>query len=88
MPAAVGRPTSAGMALAYPDILRKLRVEELVQSPTTLCLLGVFVMVVVSHLAHSFTWGARRACSTRRTTKSPSFRRSSASSPIATLRGG
>lgn len=44
---------------SYPVILRKLRVEELLRAPTTLCLVGVLLMVVVSHLAHLFTWGAR-----------------------------
>lgn len=49
----------ACLFFSYPAILRKLTAGDLRQDPVTFCLIGVFVMVVLSHLVHSFLWGAR-----------------------------
>jgi hypothetical protein len=49
------------IAVASPKITRQLTVESLVAQPITVCVVGLLVAVVMSHLSHFFLWGARMA---------------------------
>ncbi len=45
-------------ATAYPVVLSQLGIRSLARRPITLCVLGLLLAVVLSHLRHVFMWGA------------------------------
>lgn len=51
----------AAVVVALPALFRRMRTEELARDPITLCVLGLYISVPISHLRHFFIWGARHS---------------------------
>jgi hypothetical protein len=49
------------LIVSLPRVLPLLRVRSLAEQPITICMFGLLLAVILSHLTHGYLWGARKA---------------------------